>query len=66
MDRTQQRFERFAQLRAAYPEADYDEIMLRIHDEEVEADEAAEGRRILAVAEEYDTEMYDEPPGVQW
>lgn len=38
-DRTQQRFERFAEIRAAYPDADYDEIMLRIHDEEVEADE---------------------------
>lgn len=47
MDRTQQRFERFAQLRAAYPEADYEDIMVRIHDEEVDADEAAEGRRIL-------------------
>jgi len=51
MDRTQQRFERFAQLRAAHPDADYDEIMIRIHDEEVDADEAAEGRRILAEIE---------------
>lgn len=39
MDRTQQRFERFAQLRAAYPQADYEDIMTRIHDEEVEQDE---------------------------
>jgi len=37
MDRTQQRFERFAQLRAAYPQADYEDIMARIHDEEVDA-----------------------------
>lgn len=51
MDRTEQRYERFAQLRAAYPEAEFDEIMLRIHDEEVEADEAVEGRRILAEVE---------------
>jgi hypothetical protein len=50
-DRTQQRYERFAQLRAAYPDADYDEIMLHIHDEEVETDEATEGRRILAAIE---------------
>lgn len=46
-DRTQQRYERFAQLRAAYPDSDFDEIMGHIHDEEVDADEAAEGRRIL-------------------
>lgn len=47
MDRTQQRFERFAQLRAAYPDANYDEIMQRIHDEERDEDEAAEGRWII-------------------
>lgn len=52
MDRIQQRYERFAQLRNAYPDSDYEEIMTRIHDEEVEADEAAEGRRILAEAEQ--------------
>ena len=51
MDRTQQRFERFAQLRAAYPQADYEDIMARIHDEEVDAAEAEEGRRILAAME---------------
>ena len=47
-DLTQQRYERFAQLRADSPDADFDEIMARIHDEEVEAAEAAEGCRILA------------------
>ena len=40
MDRTQQRFERFAQLRAANHEQDYEAIMAHIHDEEIEQDEA--------------------------
>lgn len=48
MDRMEARFERFAQLRAAYPDFSYEDLMSRIHDEEVDADEAAEGRRILA------------------
>ncbi len=48
MDKMEQRFERFAKLRAAYPSEDFDYLMSWIHDEEVEADEAAEGRRILA------------------
>ena len=39
MDRTQQRYERFAQLRVRYPESDYENIMTQIHDEEVEQDE---------------------------
>lgn len=39
-DRTQQRFERFAQLRSAYPDMEYENIMAWIHDEEVDADEA--------------------------
>lgn len=51
MDRDQQRFERFAQLRAAHPNEDFEDIMVRIHDEEIEADEAAEGRRILEAEE---------------
>lgn len=51
MDRTEQRFERFAQLRAAYPDHDYEDIMARIHDEEVNEAEAAEGRRILEAIE---------------
>lgn len=39
MDRTQQRYERFAQLRAANPTTDYDELMSVIHGEEIEQDE---------------------------
>lgn len=35
------RYERFAQLRAAHPDIDFNEIMLKIYDEEQEADEIA-------------------------
>jgi hypothetical protein len=39
MDRMEARFERFSQLRTSNPEASYEDIMTRIHDEEVEQDE---------------------------
>ena len=52
MDRLQQRFERFAQLRAAYPDISYDEIMGRICEEEIDADEVAHLRMVDAQDEE--------------
>ena len=58
-DRTEERFERFAQLRAAYPEADFDEIMERIGEEEIEADERAHYARLAAQDEER-AELYME------
>jgi len=39
MDRTEQRYERFATLRAEYPEETYDRIMDKISDEENDASE---------------------------
>lgn len=51
--------ERFAQLRAAHPELDYDEIMGHIHDEEIEADEAAH-LRMVDVQDEERAERYME------
>jgi hypothetical protein len=47
-ERERQRFERFAQLRAACPEADYEDIWTRIHDEEVEAAEVEAARQLEA------------------
>lgn len=38
--------ERFAQLRATHPDADYEEILTRIHDEQVEAAEADAAREL--------------------
>jgi hypothetical protein len=52
MDRTQERFERFAQLRAAYPDSEYEDIMSRIHDEEVEQSERDLLERLDAEDEE--------------
>lgn len=51
MDRTEQRYERFAQLRNAHPTLDFSELMSYIHDEEVNEAEAEEGRRIIAAQE---------------
>lgn len=47
-ERTRELHERFAQLRAAYPDADYEEIMTRIHDEQVEAAEVEATRELEA------------------
>jgi hypothetical protein len=58
-DRVQQRFERFAQLRAADPFADYEEIMTRIHDEEVEADEREHGLALAAQDEQRDEDEHN-------
>lgn len=52
MDRMQQRFERFAELRAGNPNADFEELMMRIHDEEQEADERAHYEMLASLDEE--------------
>ncbi len=57
-DRTQQRFERFAQLRAADPLIDYEEIMTRIHDEEVEADERDHNLALAAQDDQRDEDNW--------
>lgn len=52
MERTQARFERFAQLRAAYPEMEYENIMAWIHEEEVNADDFAHYRMLDSIDRE--------------
>lgn len=47
-ERNRRRFERFAQLRAASPDAEYEDIWTRIHDEEVEASEVEAARELEA------------------
>jgi hypothetical protein len=60
MDRTEQRFERFAEIRAGNPNASFDEIMERIGEEETEADERAH-YRMLAAQDNDRAEQYDAP-----
>lgn len=48
------RYERFAELRAAYPKADFEEIMDRIRDEEDERDERAHFEMMAAQDEARD------------
>jgi hypothetical protein len=59
MTKLQKRMERFAELRAVSPEADYEEIMMKIHDEELE-DEETNHYAMLESVEREREELYCE------